>query len=244
VAASSKKSIAQIRERFKLAIMPSKKGNAAAGGNTVIIGIDFGTTFSGVAFTWSDKIERMEVISSWDSHEHSNSDEQKTPTAIAFGSKSKVSWGYGIPRDAEQLKWFKLLLVDDKDLPDDVRKSTKIKEAREYLKKHNKTPIQAISLYLRHLWNHSIQRITETVSRNLVNYSKFHIVITVPAIWPEYARARMREAASNAGMLGDRIAGPTELSFVSEPEAAALATLSEMDGRGDIEVCLKYILLL
>ncbi|KAL2016086.1 hypothetical protein VTK56DRAFT_4293 [Thermocarpiscus australiensis] len=45
----------------------------------------------------------------------------------------------------------------------------------------------------------------------------------------------MREAASQAGLLGKRIAGETELSFVSEPEAAALATLSSMDGRGDIK---------
>jgi len=205
-------------------------------GHTVIIGIDFGTTYSGVAFTWSDKIEKMEVIRSWPSELHSNSDEPKVPTAISFAAKGKADWGYGIPADAEQLKWFKLLLVDDKDLPADVRKSAKLSEAREYLKKHNKTVTEAISLFLRHLWNHSIQRITETVSRNLINFSKFHIVVTVPAIWPEYARARMREAASLAGMLGKRIAGETELSFISEPEGAALATLSDMDGRHDIKV--------
>ncbi len=219
---------------------PSKKGIEEAAGesadNTIIIGIDFGTTYSGVAFTWSKKIDRMEVITSWDSDLHGNSDEQKTPTAISFGTKAKVNWGYGIPRDAEQVKWFKLLLVDDKDLPDDVRKSSRIKEARDYLKKHNKTAIEITALFLRHLWNHSIQRITDTVSRRLINFSKFHIVITLPAIWPEYARARMREAAGLAGMLGERIAGETQLTFISEPEAAAMATLSDMDGRGDIEV--------
>ncbi|KAK4154993.1 hypothetical protein C8A00DRAFT_13902 [Chaetomidium leptoderma] len=204
-------------------------------GNTVIVGIDFGTTYSGVAFTWSKKIERMEVISSWDAELHSSSDEEKTPTAISFGSKRKVSWGYSIPLDAKQARWFKLLLIDDKDLPADVRKSTKIKEARAYLKKHNKTPIAVIADFLRLLWNHCNQRITETVSRNLVNYSKFHIVITLPAIWPDYARGRMREAVGQAGMLGERVAGETTLSFISEPEAAALATLSDMEDRRDIE---------
>ncbi len=206
-------------------------------GHTVIIGIDFGTTYSGVAFTWSNKIDKIDVITSWPSELHSNSDEQKAPTAISFAAKGKVNWGYGIPTDADQLKWFKLLLVDDKDLPADVQKSSKLKEAGEYLEKHKKTVTEVISLFLRHLWNHAIQRITETVSRNLINFSKFHIVITLPAIWPEYARTRMREAASLAGMLGKRIAGETELSFISEPEAAALATLSDMDGRGDIKVC-------
>jgi molecular chaperone DnaK (HSP70) len=205
-------------------------------GNTVIIGIDFGTTYSGVAFTWSNKIERIEVISSWDSDLHSSSDEEKVPTAISFGKQKKVSWGYNIPFDADQAKWVKLLLIDDEDLPEDVRNSAKIKEARAYLEKHNKTAIEVIGLFLRHLWNHAIQRITETVSRRLVNYSKFHIVLTLPAIWPEYAHRRMREAASLAGMLGERIADETELTFISEPEAAALATLSDMEGRCDIKV--------
>ncbi len=204
--------------------------------NTVIIGIDFGTTYSGVAFTWSKKIERMEIVSSWDSNLHSNSDNQKTPTALSFGPKTNVNWGYGIPHDAEQIRWFKLLIVDEEDLPEDVRKSSKIKEARDYLKKHGKTAIEVIALFLRHLWNHSIQRIIETIGRGLVNFSKFHIVITLPAIWPGYARVRMQEAASLAGMLGNRIAGETKLSFISEPEAAAMATLSGMDGRCDIKV--------
>jgi molecular chaperone DnaK (HSP70) len=205
--------------------------------NTIIVGIDFGTTYSGVAFTWSKKIERMEVIASWDSHLHSSSDEEKVPTAISLGCEGSVTWGYNIPCDADQGKWFKLLLVDDKDLPEDVRKSAKIKEVRAYLEKNNKTPVAVIALFLRHLWNHCTERITETVGRNLVNYSKFHIVVTLPAIWPSYARWRMKEAASEAGMLAKRVAGETELSFISEPEAAALATLSDMAGRCDIKVC-------
>ncbi|KAH6632067.1 hypothetical protein F5144DRAFT_612594 [Chaetomium tenue] len=190
--------------------------------NTIIVGIDFGTTYSGVAFTWSKKIERMEFRRG------------ESPNRHSFGPKGKTSWGYNIPFDAEQGKWFKLLLIDDKDLPEDVRKSTKIKEARTYLKKHNKTPVAVIAGFLRLLWNHCNQRITETVSRSLVNYSKFHIVITLPAIWPDYARNRMREAAEQAGMLAARVAGETTLSFISEPEAAALATLSDMEGRCDI----------
>ncbi|GAB1319160.1 Actin-like ATPase domain-containing protein [Madurella fahalii] len=203
--------------------------------NTILVGIDFGTTYSGVAFTWSNKVERLEIITSWESELHSNSDEEKAPTAISFDSKNKVSWGYSVPHDAEQAKWFKLLLIDEKDLPDDVRASAKIKEARAYLEKHNKSPIEVIAVFLRHLWNHCIQRITATVSRNLVNYSKFHIVMTLPAIWPEYARGRMKEAASQAGMLAERIAGETVLTFLSEPEAATLATLSDMDGRSDVK---------
>lgn len=123
------------------------------------------------------------------------------------------------------------------DLPDGVRTSKKIKEARKFVKDYNKTSVEVISLYLRHLWNHATARIVDALGRTLVNFSKYHIAITLPAIWPEYAQARMREAATRAGMLStNRIGGATELSFISEPEAAALATLYDMDGRCDIKV--------
>ncbi len=148
--------------------------------NTVIIGIDFGTTYSGVAFTCSKKIEHMEVISSWESDLLSNSDRQKTPTAISFAPKAKVDWGHGIPCDAEKIEWFKLLIVDHKDLPKDVQAFPKIKEARAYLKKNGKTAIEVIALFLRHLWNHAIQRITATVGRGLVNFSKFTSSLPFP----------------------------------------------------------------
>jgi hypothetical protein len=118
--------------------------------NVVIVGIDFGTTFSGVAFTWSKKIDNIEVISSWETDMPSKADEDKTPTAISFGTDNQVSWGYKIPFNAEQAKWFKLLLVDEEDLPDEVRASTKINQARAYLKKHNLRTVGAIAVYLRH----------------------------------------------------------------------------------------------
>ncbi|KAK4146080.1 uncharacterized protein C8A04DRAFT_35346 [Dichotomopilus funicola] len=187
--------------------MPSTKKPKPTG-NTVIIGIDFGTTFSGVAYTWSGKTERIKGISSWDSQLHSNSNENKTPTAVSFKSKGRINWGYGIPSDAQQIQGL---------IPEDVRESVKVKEARKALKEQNKTVIEITSVYLRHLRNRCVQRITETVSRNLINFSKFHI------------------AVERAGMLGERIASETQLSFISEPEAAALATLSEMDGRADVE---------
>ncbi|KAJ2973178.1 hypothetical protein NQ176_g6757 [Zarea fungicola] len=44
----------------------------------------------------------------------------------------------------------------------------------------------------------------------------------------------MKKAAELAGLLDERQAGPTMLMFISEPEAAALATLSEMKDRPDI----------
>jgi molecular chaperone DnaK (HSP70) len=71
----------------------------------------------------------------------------------------------------------------------------------------------------------------------LFNLSTLEVVITLPAIWPHYAQARMRKAARDAGILDDHVAGPTTLRFISEPEAAAIATLQDMTDRPDIKVC-------
>ncbi|KAI8299691.1 Hsp70 family chaperone [Colletotrichum sp. SAR11_240] len=56
---------------------------------------------------------------------------------------------------------------------------------------------------------------------------RLRVAITVPAIWPEYARSLMREAAEIAGITNERDIGETTLILVAEPEAAALATLFE-----------------
>ncbi|KAK3502989.1 hypothetical protein B0T13DRAFT_501190 [Neurospora crassa] len=207
----------------------------ASSQGTVIIGVDFGTTFSGVAFTWSNQVDKIEIITGWDDALSDNTDECKAPTAISYGTGNKVTWGYSIEPEKEQLKWVKLLLLNDEDIPEEVQNSDKIKEAREYLHKHNKTAEEAVTTFLRHLWEHSIDCITKAISRGMVNYAQFHIVITLPAIWPSYAREKMRLAAEQAGMLDRRMGVETQLTFISEPEAAAIATLADMGGRFDVK---------
>ncbi|OHE92391.1 hypothetical protein CORC01_12318 [Colletotrichum orchidophilum] len=199
--------------------------------NAIIIGIDFGTTFSGVSWAHSGQPDDIEVISRWESKMNLNSDKEKVPSSILFrGKRGNSSWGYAIPNDGKQepLKWFKLLLVDECDLPENVRDSSQIEAARKLARSANKEPVEIISRYLQHLWNHAIECIGSTLGDVMVKMCQFHVVITLPAIWPDYAKARMRRAAEDAGLLEARPAGMTSLSFISEPEAAALATMKDL----------------
>jgi molecular chaperone DnaK (HSP70) len=212
----------------------------------IVVGIDFGTTFSGVAWTWSGKAENIEIVTSWEADFHGNSDNDKVPTAIKLGDNlgGAITWGYATSEGTdgkEPLKWFKLLLLDDDDLPADVRESTHLKEARKYLETVNRSAVEIITLFLRHLWNHALGVIRTEIGESLVKLSRFHVVITLPAIWPAYACARMREAARDAGSVKQSPGGKSTLSFVSEPEAAAIATLEEMKGRHDVKVSIIYI---
>lgn len=60
-------------------------------------------------------------------------------------------------------------------------------------------------------------------------------VLLIWKIGPDYSRKRMQQAVDAAGVLQKRSGvADTILSFVSEPEAAALATLKRVDGRCDV----------
>ncbi|KAL6828349.1 HSP70 family [Trichoderma camerunense] len=197
---------------------------------TIIIGIDFGTTYSGVAWTTSSRPGHINIITNWDASKSHCSDKEKVPSAIHYDDKGVVSWGYSVPEKASSLKfeWFKLCLLDESDIPDDIRNAAQIKASQTSLRESNKPVVDVISDYLRGLWKHSIRNIRRAIGGQLVDISRFKVVATIPAIWPPYAQMRMLEAIEKAGILESRTAGDTILEFLTEPEAAALATINDM----------------
>ncbi|KAF5866505.1 hypothetical protein ETB97_011390 [Aspergillus alliaceus] len=136
-------------------------------------------------------------------------------------------WGYEVPLDSDPVRWFKLLLLKDEDMEKETRSSDFVILGRNMLRETGRSAVELISEYLRLLWAHTIQSISKSRGEELVEVLRFHVVITVPAIWQGYARQGMQEAVKKAGILAHRPAGETKLTFVPEPEAAALATLSE-----------------
>ncbi|MDI1486536.1 MAG: hypothetical protein OHK93_005767 [Ramalina farinacea] len=191
----------------------------------MVIGIDFGTTYSGVAWADIADFERDDVnlINTWPGH---GREEGKAPTEL-FQEHGHLMWGYAIPPDADPIRWFKLLLLREEDLASEFRESEFILRGRKLLKEINKSATEVVGDYLGALWKHVLETIYKARSKYVIDAMAFHVVITVPAIWKDYARQAMEEAASKAGILTPRAAGPTTLAFVPEPEAAALATLGE-----------------
>ncbi|KAE9565894.1 hypothetical protein CGMCC3_g17931 [Colletotrichum fructicola] len=166
------------------------------------------------------------------------SDTEKTPSTLLYGTlQDDATWGYSVPAHStdECLKWFKLLLIEPRDLSPELRESPQIATAKRLLETSNREVVEVISSYLQRLWNHSIDCIARSTGKGLLRLCTFHVVVTIPAIWPEYSKARMRRAAKDAGILDIRPAGETVLSFVIEPEAAALATLCDLQFRPDIK---------
>ncbi|KID99979.1 actin-like ATPase domain-containing protein, partial [Metarhizium majus ARSEF 297] len=204
--------------------------------HSIVVGIDFGTTYSGVAFARDAEPDRIHFVSNWRSSNLNSFPKQKVPTSIYYGrSFGPPTWGYDVESEEDALRWFKLLLLDDEHMPAHLKRSKYIRTAKELLKKENKHVIEVIADYLRLVWEHSLRAIEKTMGEAMVKLSTFKFVVTLPAIWPAYAQIRMHKAIAAAGLLDKRAAGETVLTFLPEPEAAALATLHKMHQRPDMK---------
>jgi hypothetical protein len=194
-------------------------------------------SFSGVAWARSSRPDQINIITSWNSHFSFNSDKEKVPTIISSEEKDGAPvWGYVAPLGEASIRWFKLCLLDKDDIPTYLLNSEHLKTARALLEKSNTHVVDVISAYLRQLWQYSVGCVERAEGASIVDVSAFKVVVTLPAIWPAYAQFRMKEAIDKAGILGLRSAADTTLEFISEPEAAALATLQDMADRADVAV--------
>lgn len=187
--------------------------------------------YSGAAWaTIADfESDQIQLISSWPG---TGREEGKAPTELFYEDKRSM-WGYTIPSDADPIRWFKLLLLREEDLASELRDSEFLLRGRKMLRESGKTAVDLIADYLRALWRHILDTIQKARGKAVVEGLTFHVVITVPAIWKDYARQGMEAAARKAGMLDTRPAGPTTLAFAPEPEAAALASICESGRKVD-----------
>ncbi|KAI5296056.1 hypothetical protein KEM52_005869 [Ascosphaera acerosa] len=188
----------------------------------LIVGVDFGTTFSGVAFGLIvDQTQKEEVITEWPGA--GTDAKQKISTVIRYNEQGEVvGWGalqdglnhQGRPlQGIQQLNFFKLHLgkLEGYDEADLILKPLP----------EGKTAVNVISDYLRVLREAAVIRMRKTLGE-LYDREERNIryFLTVPAIWDDGAKASMRIAAAQAGFVEDP--NDRRLNLISEPEAAAM----------------------
>lgn len=194
----------------------------------------------------------VHLVTNWNSVLSRCSTLEKVPSKLFFDPEmddatilEQLFWGYNVPLGITSLEWFKIMLLEAKDIPFHLATAPKYIEALGVLEKLQKSPSWILSAYLRGLWNHVLKAIARTVGQSCVDACNLHIVITLPAIWPHYVQKRVSDAARAAGMLNSRATGGVpKLSFISEPEAAAMATLQDVSTQPDIKVRLTFTRLL
>ncbi|KAM0194695.1 hypothetical protein ACHAPI_006992 [Fusarium lateritium] len=198
----------------------------------VAIGIDFGTTYSGVSWARSTLPKEVHAVSGWASEDHRNRNEIQVPTLYDIETGS---WGYEITPNMTPLKWFKLLLLKEEDITkEEIHNSSQLQQARKMLSEsaNGITAVQVVGLYLKNIWNHTYAALSSMLD---IENLPLRVAITIPAIWPAYAQSAMRKAAEIAGIMDYREIAKTTLLLVQEPEAAALASLFQRNSFPEIQ---------
>ncbi|KAH8807944.1 hypothetical protein F5884DRAFT_857504 [Xylogone sp. PMI_703] len=193
----------------------------------IVVGIDFGTTFSGVAWG-STHDSNINIIQQWPGLSSPlDKSSEKVPTQILYDKEAPGSfkWGYQIKDDLPCHQWFKL------DLESSYKPEEKV-PADRYPHPNNlhldadHNAQQLATDYLAALKKHLMHMLQLQLGELQAKTILLQFVLTVPAVWNESAREKTLTAAEGAGLGAD-----TPILLVSEPEAAATYALQRQDLR-------------
>ncbi|XP_058043343.1 heat shock 70 kDa protein 12A isoform X3 [Ahaetulla prasina] len=188
----------------------------------VVVAVDFGTTSSGYAYSFTKEPECIHVMRRWEGGDPGVSN-QKTPTTILLTPERKFhSFGYAArdfyhdldPNESKHWLYFekfkmKLHTTSNLTLETDLSAA-------------NGKKVKALEIFayaLQYFKEQALKELSDQAGSEFEN-SDVRWVITVPAIWKQPAKQFMREAAYKAGMASPEI--PEQLIIALEPEAASI----------------------
>ncbi|THY31437.1 actin-like ATPase domain-containing protein [Aureobasidium pullulans] len=213
----------------------NSNGHTQVTSDRLIVGVDFGTTYSGVAAAYSATPDDIEIIKTWPGGNGITSD--KVPTEIAYetaelptttntaitpeqgGARAtvqKIKWGFQFKPEEPRLKCIKLFLDRNQKLPHFVSPL----DTAAHLRQCDRTVMDAVSDYLGQIYTHTMETLNRRYGESFMAMTKVEFVLTVPAVWSDSAKNATLQAAEKAGM-GKK----HELRLISEPEAAMLHAL-------------------
>jgi hypothetical protein len=136
-----------------------------------------------------------------------------------------MKWGFDVPPDKISYSWTKLLLDSSAESTthDDPALMEKLLGRGWMQLPPNKTAQDVCRDYLSQVYQYAIFKLEE-LNPGALDLTPMEFWITVPAIWSDTAKAATRNAALEAGF-GSRPGD--HLFMITEPEAAALASLVE-----------------
>ncbi|KAJ8111356.1 hypothetical protein OPT61_g6033 [Boeremia exigua] len=207
----------------------------------LVIGIDYGTTFTGVAYATPSggqcSLKQIDVMTDWgpqmDNHD-------KVPSVISYSrpsQKGEQQWGSSLSPDAVTMVHTKLELgiqnvageldmtlqlldgVNNLDFNIDFMG----KGSQDLPPYSHKNPEEIVTDYLRRVFQWLEQEV-ERFDAVLRKHIATDIVVTIPTEWSYTAINSTFRAMTNAGF--NRINFPSleDIMFITEPEAAALYT--------------------
>ncbi|EEA19947.1 conserved hypothetical protein [Talaromyces marneffei ATCC 18224] len=137
----------------------------------LVVGIDFGTTYTGVAGPRRDVLGSNEGESS-----------VKVPTQLRYTPQG-TEWGFQIPSTVERNHWFKLGLQEN-NTSDVGQKSAE----------------GLTTDYLAEVYNHVLYTLEQKIGAVILRTIPVEFCLTVPAIWSEAAKEKTLKACQKAGL--------------------------------------------
>ncbi|OQU95466.1 hypothetical protein CLAIMM_01668 isoform 2 [Cladophialophora immunda] len=202
-----------------------KSGAAARSSRQILVGVDFGTTFSGVAWAQTARPDIQTAIIQWPDRDGSleGQTSEKVPTQLCYVG-NECLWGFGVPEENGRYQWFKLGLDPSQKQNEVSLLAVDYPDPKALPSGYNNKPsaIKLATDYLAKLHHHTEKILRRKLGDSIVNTTPLRYTITVPAIWSDAAKAKTQRCAFDAGMGRD-------IRIVSEPEAAVIYALDAMD---------------
>lgn len=207
---------------------------------SAVAAIDFGTTYSGFAFSWKCDWSKVQVIS----NQSADFMSRKVPTSLllkpdksfhAFGSEAETIYtqmAEGKDSDSDS--------DSDSEVNGKKQKAASCENCSDYyyfnrfkmLLHENKSlhrnsvitditgkkmrAMDIFSISIKYLKNTMLKTMNIRLADGTFSEKDIDFVLTVPAIWGDEAKLFMREAALQAGI------NPSQLTLALEPEAASI----------------------
>jgi molecular chaperone DnaK (HSP70) len=205
----------------------------------VVVGLDFGTTFSGFGYAHRSDPTEVCVHHEWPGFaEASGKPYCKTQTALYYkrtgGSWKLDAWGWqaqlNYTRDldlvqrkkagkdsvGEIVTRFKLHLADEKSGPLSAAPLPR-----------GLTTQQVVTDFLREIGNFIMKHLNLKYGQHLT-MDELQWCVTVPSIWGDKAKQQMKSFMQGAGLVGGAKGSPYPVVVVLEPEAAAVYCLKKL----------------
>ncbi|KAF2685161.1 actin-like ATPase domain-containing protein [Lentithecium fluviatile CBS 122367] len=212
--------------------------------NRLVIGLDFGTTYSGVAYCEADShttarnASQIQVVTNWPGL--TRGDNEKVPSRISYGlpPNTEIKWGNLINHKTKGVHALMKLRLDGS-----TKKSKHLKVLLAFLTSNfeglnlddldsddeeappeypGKDAVDMVADYLGLVREHVFKELGEKYGVSVLASLDKEVVVTVPAVWSERAKDQTLKAVTRAHF------NETKLMLVTEPEAAAIYALKEM----------------
>lgn len=129
-----------------------------------------------------------------------------------------TKWGFPASKEKDSIQMLKLLLDPQQELPPYVSR-TKL-EAQ--LKQIGRGAVEATVDFLEKLKAQALEALDKRYGKAFMSSTKIDYILTVPAVWSDAAKDATLKAAEMARL--------RNLQMITEPEAAGLYALKQMEG--------------